>query len=141
MSEYSASIPISKTVRGYEIKRMPLGKYIKFTQQLKEVSNDITAHVLSNKAALAQLMQTPATTLPLIAFDIVASIPDKLFPILETIFDIPKAVLEEDAAIGLDGLCDMLLAFAEVNRIENFTKAAKTVAAKAKTMLQGVSAG
>lgn len=124
------SIPKSVTVRGYEIKRLPLGKYLEAVDMMSELPQEMMRACFPGKSemqALAELKMLANDGIPALLIRLAASAPKQILPLMSLATGIDEKTLLEDENIGLDGLAEMAEAFVKVNRIENFISAAKAV--------------
>jgi len=127
------SVKCSETVRGYEVKRLPLGEYLRVMEAIREMPETVMKVCFPQMDAmqmLGRLREIDAqglTELLLRAMDVV---PDEAIKLLGMITGIPADALYADPAIGLDGMMELLEAFWRLNGIENFMRAAGRLAAK-----------
>lgn len=129
------SIPMSETVRGYEIKRLPLGRYMQALEALRSAPEAIIQACFPGMDAaqiLARLKALDKDALIALMMRAMAVVPGEAVKLLSLLTGVPQAALLEDAAIGLDGAAEMLEAFWRLNGIENFTQAAVRMAAQLK---------
>ena len=130
-------VSLGKTavVRGYTIRRMPLGRYLEMTEMLREVPEKLLSACFPGMDAmqiLGQLKRVDAAMLSDIMVRAMAAVPAEAVRLLAYCTGIEESVLLEDENIGLDGAAEMIEACFEINKIENFMQAAGRVAAKAK---------
>ena len=103
------SLPKARKVRGYTIERMPIGRFLAAARRLDEVPGQVLR---------------------------------RLFPGAE---DAVRALASLDRAglialypnVGLDGLMEMIEAWMEVNNLENFIIAARTLARRVRAGMTG----
>ena len=129
------SIPMSETVRGYKIERLPLGKYMQALEALRSAPEAIMQACFPGMDAaqiLARLKVLDKDALIALMMRAIAVVPGEAVNLLSLLTGVPQAALLEDAAIGLDGAAEMLEAFWRLNGIENFTQAAARMAAQFK---------
>lgn len=121
----SMSLPRSKTIRGYEIKRAPLGAYLQAVQSLEgfpaklmdalfpgaSLDEIIGALKGCTQDMLVQLFTRALTALPVEMVELIAQLTG-----------IDRVKLVEDADIGLDGLAEIVYAWVEVNQLENLRR-------------------
>lgn len=132
-SSAALSVKCSETVRGYEVKRLPLGEYLRVVEALREAPTTVM-RVCFPQMDMAQMLDRlkridaqGLTQLMLQAMDVV---PDEVIKLISLISGIPADALYADPAIGLDGVAEILEAAWRLNGIENFTRAARQMAAK-----------
>ena len=129
------SIPMSETVRGYKIERLPLGKYMQALEALRSAPEAIMQACFPGMDAaqiLAQLKVLDKDALIALMMRAIAVVPGEAVNLLSLLTGVSQAALLDDAAIGLDGAAEMLEAFWRLNGIENFTQAAARMAAQFK---------
>lgn len=124
------SIPKGVTVRGYTIKRLPLGKYLEAVDMMSELPQEMMRACFPGKTemqALAEMKVLASDGIPALLIRMAASAPKQILPLISLATGIDEKTLLEDENIGLDGLAEMVEAFMKVNRIENFINAAKAI--------------
>ena len=124
----SLSVPEPRKVRGYVIKRLPLGGYLRMTEKLAGASEEIIRACFPGKSATELLKEMQTITdkgaLTLLS-RLLTTAPTYLLELVADLTDIPYDDLLEDQNIGVDGLMEILRAFWEVNDLKN-VKAAMT---------------
>jgi hypothetical protein len=130
MNSIDVSLPRSVTVRGCEIRRMPLGKYLQAIRTL-ETFPRTAAEKLTPDGDLAGMLDTLKTLdrgkLIDLALKALAVVPDQIMELIAALTDIPLDKLMGDETIGADGLMEILDAWLTVNDTENFILAAGRV--------------
>ena len=127
------SVKCSETVRGYEVKRLPLGDYLRVMEALREAPGVVMRVCFPEMDAMQMLEKLRTidaqglTQIMLRALDVV---PDEAVRLLGLLTCIPADVLYADPAIGLDGAAELLEAFWRLNGIENFIRAAGRMRAR-----------
>ena len=134
-SSAALSVKCSETVRGYEVKRLPLGEYLRVMEMLREAPETVM-RVCFPEMDMVQMLGKHSTIdaeglseMILRAMDVV---PDEAIRLLSLLTGVPADALYADPAIGLDGAGELLEAFWRLNGMENFTRAVRRLAAKAK---------
>jgi hypothetical protein len=136
------SLGVSKTVRGVEVKKMPIGAYLKALKKLETLPGDFLNACFPGKTAqevidifsgidgggLVNLVPALLTAAPKFVLDFAGEL-----------LDVGAERLENDPEIGLVGLVEILSAFVEVNelgelgaaisRLTNSVKSLKTTPA------------
>ena len=131
------SMPAGETVRGYEIRRLPLGEYLRMIEVLRQIAGALAASlfpgmdVMQTLASLKRMDVEMLTDLMLRAME---AIPGEAVKLLSVMTGVSCQQLLDDPAIGLDGAMDMLEAFWRLNGIGNFTQAAARMAAGIKSL-------
>lgn len=131
----AVSLGKSATVRGYEIRRLPLGRYLEMIEMIKGMPQTLMQACFPGKSALEILMELKridAAMLGEIAVRAMAAAPKEAVRILAYSTGIDEETLLADEEIGLDGAAEMAEAVYEINKLGNFTQAVMRLAAKAK---------
>jgi hypothetical protein len=130
MNAIDLSLPRSVTVRGCEIRRMPLGKYLQAIRLLEAFPRE-TAEKLVPSGDMADVLDALKTLnrgkLIDLALKALAVVPEQAIRLIAALTDIPGERLLKDERIGADGLMEILDAWLEVNAAENFWSAAGRV--------------
>lgn len=127
------SIPLSETVRGYEIKRLALGQYMQAFEALRTAPEAILKACFPGQDAgkiLAGLKTMDRDALIALMMRAMTVVPQEAVRLLTALTGVPQKALLDDPGIGLDGAAEMLEAFWRLNGIENFTQAAERMAAQ-----------
>lgn len=138
-SSAALSVKCSETVRGYEVKRLPLGEYLRVMEALREAPTTVM-RVCFPQMDMAQMLdrlkQIDAQGLTQLMLQAMDVVPDEAIKLISLISGIPADALYADPAIGLDGVAEILAAAWRLNGIENFTRAARQMAAKLRELGQ-----
>lgn len=129
------SIAQSKIVRGYEIRRLPLGKYLEMLERVRTLPAEIMTACFPGKDTMQVLTMLKTVTpdgLNALLLNLIATVPSIAVDLLALLTGIDAKALREDENIGLDGVTEMIQAFFELNGIENFMKAAREILSKAR---------
>ena len=132
-SSAALSVACSETVRGYEVKRLPLGEYLRVMEALREAPKTVMRVCFPGMDAagmLDALRHIDAQSLADLLFRAMDAAPDEAIKVLGLMTGIPADVLYADPAIGLDGAAELAEAFWRLNGLENFIRAAARLAAK-----------
>ena len=143
------SLPKSRTVRGYEIRKMPIGAFLEACSLLEELPGTALRLLFPEKkegdilAELAGLdkdkLQELFTLLePRRALTV---LPGEMVRLFAKLSGVEEQALLEDPRIGLDGLGEMAEAWLEVNGIENFIKTMGALGKRAQALMGGASTG
>ncbi|MDD3336788.1 MAG: hypothetical protein PHI98_14960 [Eubacteriales bacterium] len=127
------SLPQSKTVCGYEIKKMPVGVFLKAVQALNDIPMELSKALFPGEGVdgmLAQLKGIDKNGMQELLLRALTVLPEKVIALFAQLSGIGENELLGDATIGLDGLAEMMLCWAEVNGIENFMASARKLADK-----------
>lgn len=126
------SLMKSETVRGYEIRRLPLGEYLRALDALREAPRTLLHACFPGENAaqvLARLAQIDADGLSELLLRAMAVVPGEAVRLIAQLTGVPEEKLLGDPQIGLDGVAQMLEAFWRINGLGNFTQAARRAAA------------
>ena len=119
------SLPKSRTVRGYEIRKMPIGAFLEACSLLEELPGTALRLLFPEKKEgdiLAELAGLDKDKLQELFLRALAVLPGEMVRLFARLSGVEEQALLEDARIGLDGLGEMAEAWLEVNGIENFIK-------------------
>ncbi len=133
----SMSLPKSVTVRGYEIKKMPLGAFLQATEALQDLPLRLMAAAFPGEdlgGVLGHLKTLDKDGLVQLLLRGVAAVPAQVIPLFAQLSGIPQESLLQDEAVGLDGLMEMILAWIEVNGLENFMGSVRTLTGKLRAL-------
>ena len=144
MNSVNLSLPQERTVRGYTIKRMPLGVYLQALKTLQDFPRDVIAQLLP-EGDVGQLLVTlkhiDRAGLLDLAMKALAVVPEQAIGLMAKLTGIPQKKLLTDPAIGADGLAELVDAWLEVNGAENFLRAASHAGHTVKTLAATLRAG
>lgn len=130
-----SSLPHEKYVRGYAIKRLPLGRYLSAMESVKDAPSRLLKELFPDLNA-GQVLEKLRTIRPDEVRQLLSKLmtvaPEILLTLLAELTDIPYERLRDDPNIGLDGLAEILDALFEVNKMENFLQALKPLTEKAR---------
>jgi|GEM_PF-2061909 len=108
----------SKTVCGYEIKKMPLGPYLRAVERLNGLPGDFLGQCFPGKDAQAivdDVKRLDDSMLMEIAQAAFVAVPKYAVGVVSELTGINEDALMNDPNIGLIGLLDIVQAFIEVN--------------------------
>ena len=131
------SLPKSKTVCGYEIKKMPLGAFLSATQLLQDAPADLIEAMYPGESLsgfLKRLKTLDRNGLQALALRALSVLPEKALALFGQLSGIESHQLINDPAVGLDGIADMALAWMEVNGVENFIQSVRTIISRARVL-------
>ena len=140
VSSVDMSVPRGKVVRGYAIERMPIGRFLKATQMLEDAPEDVLKRLFPGAEAgdvLRQLKGLTKDGLQALFMRAMTVLPGYAVRLFAQLSGIDEDALLTDPNVGLDGLAEMAVAWAEVNGIENFTVAAGALLDKVRRMTGG----
>ncbi|MBQ7885498.1 MAG: hypothetical protein IJ313_01240 [Clostridia bacterium] len=131
------SVQSEKMVRGYAVKRLPLGDYLRAIDALRETPETVMAELfpgMNEMDMLGTLKKMDKNMLAGLMIRAMGVIPAEAVKLLSVLTGVDQEALMSDPAIGLDGAAEMLEAFWELNGIENFIRAAERMAAQVKQL-------
>ena len=126
------SLRQSETVRGYEIRRLPLGEYLRALDALRTAPKALFAACFPGEDAaqvLTRLSRIDADGLGELLLRAMTVVPGEAVRLVGVLTGVPEERLLGDPQIGLDGMAQMLEAFWRINGLGNFTQAARRAAA------------
>lgn len=138
------SLPKSQTVRGYEIRKMPIGAFLEACSLLEELPGTVLRLLFPGKKEgdiLAELAGLDKDKLQELFLRALAVLPGEMVRLFARLSGVEEQALLEDARIGLDGLGEMAEAWLEVNGIENFIKTMGALGKRARALMGGASTG
>lgn len=138
------SLPKSRTVRGYEIRKMPIGAFLEACGVLEELPQTALRLLFPGKQEgdiLTELAGLTREKLQALFLRAAAVLPGEMVRLFAKLSGVEEQALLEDARIGLDGLGEMAEAWLEVNGIENFIKTMGALGKRARALMGGASTG
>ena len=113
------SLPAARTVRGYEIGRMPIGRFLRAARRIDGVPQEVLARLFPDAEdavrALASLDRAGLIGLCARALTV---LPDEAVTVFAELAGLDEQALRDDPNVGLDGLMEMIGAWMEVNNLE-----------------------
>ena len=137
------SLPKSRMVRGYEIRKMPIGAFLEACSLLEELPETALRLLFPEKKEgdiLAELAGLDKDKLQELFLRALAVLPGEMVRLFAKLSGVEEQALE-DARIGLDGLGEMAEAWLEVNGIENFIKTMGALGKRARALMGGANTG
>lgn len=131
------SLPQSKMVRGYEIKRMPIGAYLQAMQTLNDTPRELIEALYPGEGVdgfLRKMRNMDKDALYALIMKASCVLPERVIGIFSQVSGIGADKLIGDPKLGLDGLMELVLAWAEVNGIENFTSGVRQLMEKIRAL-------
>lgn len=131
------SLPASRTVRGYEIKKMPLGVFLKAVRLLQDAPGKLAEDLYPGEGVEGLLQRMKALDragMERLISRALCVLPEKAVLLFSFLSGISEEKLWNDSAVGLDGIAEMMLAWVEVNGIENFIQAAGALGVKVRNL-------
>lgn len=130
------SLEKSRTVRGYEIRRLPLGRYLEVVEETKALPARLMEACYPGKTAmqvLEELKTIDTDGVTALFTRLMTAMPGTAAHLLSVLTGIDEEKLLNDEDVGLDGAAELLEAFLEINRIENFIRAVRNLAGQIRT--------
>lgn len=144
MNSMDVSLPRSVTVRGYEVRRMPLGSYLQAIRLLETFPQEIARKLVpdGDLAEVWTLLKTlDRNKLIELAGKALAVVPMQAMEVIAALTGIPQAALLNDEAIGADGLLEIAEAWLRINNTENFLQAASRVRQQISRLVAALKSG
>lgn len=144
-SAVTLSLPREKQVRGYTIRRMPIGQFLMALQTLQQLPGETLELLLPGLtpgSLLSRFKMLTAQELKEMAVRLLTVLPGYGISLLARLMGVEESRLLQDEAVGLDGLMEMLECWMELNGIENFIRAAGALQEKVRSSIRpGGSSG
>jgi hypothetical protein len=131
------SLPKSVSVRGYIIRKLPLGEYLKALEALNALPADLLSACfpgMSPGAVLDELKRFDAAALQRVIGRLMIAAPSQIIRMTAALTGIDEKALLEDPCVSLDGLAEIMLTWIEVNDLENFTRDVRALFSKTRTV-------
>ena len=133
LASVELSLPAARTVRGYEIGRMPIGRFLRAARRIDGVPQEVLRRLFPGAQdaarALASLDREGLIALCARALTV---LPDEAVTVFAELAGLDEQALRDDPNVGLDGLLEMIEAWMEVNNLENFIGAARALWRRAR---------
>jgi hypothetical protein len=131
------SLPREKAIRGYTIRRMPIGQFLCALETLREMPGealDILLPGLTPQTLVSRFKTLTAEELKVAAVRLITLLPGYAVSLLARLTGISESDLLQDELLGLDGLVELLDGWMELNGIENFIRAAGALRDKVRSL-------
>jgi len=122
---FRKSIPLTKTIHGIEIKKLPLGAYLDAIDSIKNLPDILIKNVFPGSTpdqVLKKLQSLNADMLLEMAAGLLVTVPEQSLRFISRLIGVEYERLRDDQAIGLNGLKDILKEFWEINDMSSFFK-------------------
>lgn len=127
------SLPAARTVRGYEIGRMPIGRFLRAARRIDGLPREVLARLFPEaEDAVRALASLDREGLIALCARALAVLPDEAVRVFAELAGLDEQALRDDPNVGLDGLMEMIGAWMEVNNLENFMSAARALWRRAR---------
>ena len=120
------SLPGSVWVRGYEIKKMPLGAFLKALERIQSAPGAILSACFPGKSIDEILTALKALDEELLAAALATGLTTAapmLIGMLSQLSGVPEEALLNDPAFGPDGIAELVRAVWEINNLKNLLAA------------------
>ncbi|MCL2853512.1 MAG: hypothetical protein FWE20_10885 [Defluviitaleaceae bacterium] len=117
------SVPKVRKVCGYEIRKMPIGRYLEAIDEISEFPNELIGACFPDmelKEIIERMTAFDEKTLRACIANVFTRAPRHAVGFVAKLTDIEADKLLHDENIGLDGLVDIVDAFIEVNNLGKF---------------------
>ena len=117
------SVPKHKKVCGYEIRKMPIGRYLEAIDQISAFPDELIGACFPDmefKEIVQRLTAFDDKLLRVCLANVFTAAPRHVVGFVATLTGIDSDKLINDENIGLDGLADIIDAFIEVNNLGKF---------------------
>ena len=121
----AVSLPKARTVRGYAIERMPIGRMLAAMQTLQDAPTELVRLLFpegKKDDVIREITSMTKERFQALLLRAAATLPDYIVRVFAQLSGIAEERLLNDPAIGLDGLVEMIDAWIEVNGIANFIR-------------------
>ena len=119
------SVPRSKKVCGYEIRKMPIGRYIEAMDEISAFPREFIGTCFPDtefKDIVERLSRFDEKMLQACVTNVFTIAPRYALEFVARLTDIESERLLNDENIGLDGLVDIINTFIEVNDLGKFVE-------------------
>jgi len=126
------SLPKSKIVRGYEVKRLALGGYLQAMERVQEFPARLMDACFPGDdlhAIIDKVKRLDAALLERALSGVLLTAPEMMIRLTAALTGIDERTLKDDLDVGADGLVEILTAWVEVNKLGDFTRAARKLLA------------
>lgn len=133
LASVDLSLPRPRMVRGYEIGRMPIGRFLRAAQRIDGLPQEVLARLFpDSQDAVRALASLDRAGLIGLCARALAVLPDEAVRVFAELAGLDEKALRDDPNVGLDGLLEMIEAWLEVNNLENFIRAARALWQRAR---------
>ncbi len=133
----SLSLPREKTIRGYTIRRMPIGQFLCAMETLREMPGEVLDTLLPGltpQTLVSRFRTLTAAELKTAAIRLLTVLPGYAVSLTARLTGIRESDLLSDELLGLDGLMELVDGWMELNGIENFIRAAGALRDKVRSL-------
>lgn len=115
----------SVKLRGYEIKRAPMRKFLEATRLLQTAPLEVLQSLFATtdlQSVLGKLSAIGQEELMALLVKAVAVVPELVIELFCEVAELDKETLLNDTVLGLDGIVELMNKWVEINGLVNFTK-------------------
>lgn len=134
------SLPQTRRVRGYVVRRMPLGAFLSALETLEGLPGELLARLFPGQTAaqaLASLRALDPDGLTRLIARLIASAPGLMLGAAAELTGVSEDELRTDPDLGAEGLAELIEAWVEVNGIENFIRTTGGLWRRARALVGG----
>ena len=133
LASVDLSLPRPRMVRGYEIGRMPIGRFLRAAQRIDGLPKEVLSRLFPySQDAVRALASLDRAGLIGLCARALAVLPDEAVRVFAELAGLDEKALRDGPGVGLDGLLEMIEAWLEVNNLENFIRAARALWQRAR---------
>lgn len=129
------SLPSTRRVRGYTVRRMPLGAFLSALETIQDIPGELMRRLFPDKDLadiLPELKSCDSSALSELLLRLLTVAPALLIELVAELTGIQQDALRDDPELGVDGFAELICAWVEVNGIENFIRTARTLTDKVR---------
>ncbi len=126
-------------VRGYQVRKLPLGKYLEAIELLRDVPGDLLTACFpgqSPEQILRMLKEFTGSDLQAVIGNLMIAAPRQVVRIVARLTEIDETALLDDPNVSLEGIVAIVEAWIEVNDIGNFIRAVRALITQARAAVQ-----
>lgn len=131
------SLPPVRKVRGYTIRRMPLGAFLAALETVQELPGELMNRLFPGQSLpeiFSALKSCDSDVLSQLLLRLFTVAPALLIELAAELTGIDEDTLRDDPALGVEGFGELVAAWMEVNGIENFIRTARTLESKVRAV-------
>ena len=128
------STPKEKRVRGYTIRKLPIGAYVAAISAIEDMPKEIIKACFGEDVdMLSELTKLDSDKLITLFVRGMKVVPSYMLDLIAMLTELDREAIENDRNLGLDGLMELVAAWLEVNDFENFMQAVRALSQKMTT--------
>lgn len=133
----SLSLGKSKVIYGYEVKKMPIGAYLKAMERIKNMPEDFIETCFPGQSlqeVFDSLTKLDEIDLKRLILSVMTTAPKYAIALISELIEVDEEQLINDENIGINGIIDLCIAFIEVNKLGEAFAGVKELRQKIKTI-------